>query len=517
MNGLNGHSNNIRNHDNSNNSETTEEGKYKREEIVRIAIQALQDLGYGRTAQLLEEESGFNLENPQVTQFRKGVMDGDWAMVESLIPVLELDQKKDVQKVQFLVKQQKFLELLEARDVAQALSVLRNELAPLSYDTARLHKLSSFLMCADANDLRKQSLWSGANRESRELLLVQLQNYISSSVMIPSHRLRSLFDQAVAYQRSNCLYHDSADTFVTLYADHQCDRTQFPGVTKHVFEGHLDEVWYVTFSHDGKYIASASKDKTTIIWSVERKCAVHVLEGHEERVCYLAWSPDDTMLLSCYNDGQVTLWNTKTGKCIRSFEGHTEVAACEWLPGNEHFVTGSCDKNMFLWDIHGHILHKWIGDRINGLAISNDGTRMVTICHDKKIHIYDMETRSEIDFITEDGDMTTVRLSDDGRYVIVNLGTIQEIHLWDIVEKKLVRQFVGFKQGRFIIRSCMGGHGQTYIASGSEDGSIYVWHRDHGALIETLVGHSATVNCVHWNPANPYMFASASDDHTIRL
>ncbi|ORX65011.1 hypothetical protein K493DRAFT_8203 [Basidiobolus meristosporus CBS 931.73] len=31
-------------------------------------------------------------------------------------------------------------------------------IAPLSYDTARLHKLSSFLMCADANDLRKQSL-----------------------------------------------------------------------------------------------------------------------------------------------------------------------------------------------------------------------------------------------------------------------------------------------------------------------------------------------------------------------
>ncbi|ORX65012.1 hypothetical protein K493DRAFT_364757 [Basidiobolus meristosporus CBS 931.73] len=71
------------------------------------------------------------------------------------------------------------------------------------------------------------------------------------------------------------------------------------------------------------------------------------------------------MLLSCYNDGQVTLWNTKTGKCIRSFEGHTEVAACEWLPGNEHFVTGSCDKNMFLWDIHGHILH------INGLEIES--------------------------------------------------------------------------------------------------------------------------------------------------
>lgn len=46
------------------------------------------------------------------------------------------------QEAKFLISQQKYLELLEAREIASALHILRNELAPSSPDPEQLHTLA---------------------------------------------------------------------------------------------------------------------------------------------------------------------------------------------------------------------------------------------------------------------------------------------------------------------------------------------------------------------------------------
>lgn len=92
--------------------------------------------------------------------------------------------------------------------------------------------------------------------------------FISPSVMIPEHRLASLLDQVKAKQISNCLYHNTSNS-PSLYSDHMCDREQFPLCTLDLLSDHADEVYCVKFSHDGRRMASASKDKNVIIWEVE--------------------------------------------------------------------------------------------------------------------------------------------------------------------------------------------------------------------------------------------------------
>jgi WD40 repeat protein len=101
-----------------------------------------------------------------------------------------------------------------------------------------------------------------------------------------------------------------------------------------------------------------------------------------------------------------------------------------------------------------------------------------------------LETFSESDAIT------SMYLGENGEG-LVNLSN-QEIHLWDFKEGgKVVRKFSGFKQGRYVIRSCFGGMNEGFVVSGSDDCLIYVWHRERGDLLEYLSGHSGKIGVLN--------------------
>jgi WD repeat-containing protein 26 len=81
----------------------------------------------------------------------------------------------------------------------------------------------------------------------------------------------------------------------------------------------------------------------------------------------------------------------------------------------------------------------------------------------------------------------------------------------------MLHSYAGQKQGIYVIRSAFGGPQQMFIISGSEDFNVYIWHREKKSLMESLSGHTGTVNSVGWSPTDPCLFVSASDDCTIRV
>ncbi|EGO21068.1 hypothetical protein SERLADRAFT_475747 [Serpula lacrymans var. lacrymans S7.9] len=349
--------------------------------------------------------------------------------------------------------------------------------------------------------------------------------------------------------------------------DHQCDKSAFPRVTTMILEVHADEVWNIAWSHNGEYLASASKDKTAIIWRIGsesepsmRECAPElILRDHPYSVGCVAWSRDDAILLTSA-DHLIKMWDARSGICLRTLDAHSEtVSALTWLPDGSGFISGGLDRKIILWDAEGKQRDSWgiTAMRVTDLAVSPDFSRLVSVGMDyvaptppahefehghgrdtsppisgsgngasianvprspeNWMIIYDLASKQMESSIRLDGELTSIKISDDSRYALFNRSP-DEIHLWDLAAGQLVRKLTGQRQEHNVIRSCFGGIDGNFIVSGSEDGNVYVWHRDSGSLLEVLSGHGeGSVNSVAWNPRNERMFASCSDDNTIRI
>ena len=76
-------------------------------------------------------------------------------------------------------------------------------------------------------------------------------------------------------------------------------------------EGHSGKVNSVSWSPDGKYLASGSYDETIIIWDAKSGEKLKTLEGHFHIVNSVCWSPDGKYLASSSYYETVKIWGVE--------------------------------------------------------------------------------------------------------------------------------------------------------------------------------------------------------------
>ena len=182
--------------------------------------------------------------------------------------------------------------------------------------------------CPVASSLRLQPFLPWIHPEPAELtpfVVVLPIESISPSVMIPPRRLAVLLDQVKQNQIARCLYHNTTAS-PSLYADHRCDRIQFPLHVALELDQHQDEVWILRFSPDGSRLATGGRDRRIIVYDVPSFAVVHTLVDQPEGIADLSWSPDSSKLLSCTYRNAAFLWDAN----VRGF-----LLSLQCSPGRE--------------------------------------------------------------------------------------------------------------------------------------------------------------------------------------
>ena len=78
---------------------------------MRLLEQALSDLGFHEAAAQLQRESGIDLEPPTVERLRNAVKQGAFDKAVTLVGQLQLASTAQTQHAQFLLYEQKYLEV----------------------------------------------------------------------------------------------------------------------------------------------------------------------------------------------------------------------------------------------------------------------------------------------------------------------------------------------------------------------------------------------------------------------
>ena len=115
--------------------------------------------------------------------------------------------------------------------------------------------------------------------------------------------------------------------------------------------GHQGLVNHLSFSPDGRYIASAAFDKKVKLWDGRTGKFLVTFVGHVASVYQVAWAPDSRYLASAAKDSTIKLWPAAAvGPSVKPVALHTlaghadEVYALDWAPAGETLASGSKDR-----------------------------------------------------------------------------------------------------------------------------------------------------------------------------
>ncbi|KAG2386543.1 hypothetical protein C9374_002287 [Naegleria lovaniensis] len=241
---------------------------------------------------------------------------------------------------------------------------------------------------------------------------------------------------------------------------------------------------------------------------------VHAITGMD-----LDRTDQKRFLLSCGNDRIIAIYDCLPS-IVNGFEYYENLIEEEsFLLKKDRMTNNSTTQQHYHHHIHNNNSHNNIHNNIhhNTNHIHNN-TKKTTTTGPKKIQpiIKPIHT-----FRPSSTSLTGVMWYPNDCGMFFSCGKDQMLNVFDTSTMTCVSSFdcLSSIYSMDMFKSTSSGTTtpSTLIACALEDHSIRICDLNSGANIQQFIGHSSKVRCVKWSPHSEYIFASASNDGTIRL
>jgi len=301
--------------------------------------------------------------------------------------------------------------------------------------------------------------------------------------------------------------------------------------------GHTEAILHVSYSPDGKHLASGGGDATVRFWDVSTSTPRHTCRGHKDHVLSTAWSPDGIKFASGDKRGHLILWNpSKGGEALGMIKAHSKwITGMAWEPMHsstdgkcERMVTSSKDSLAKIWNtrtrrceatLAGHL------DSIESVKWGGEGL-IYTASRDRTIKVWNAsegEGKGRVGLLVRTlvghgHRVNTLAVSCDytcrtGPYD--HYGKIPELKEKD--KTTAAWREAAYQASLTKYKAFKGSGEPERLISGSDDFTLLLWHpTDNKKPIKRLTGHQQAVNHLAFSPDSRF-FASASFDKKVKI
>ncbi len=257
------------------------------------------------------------------------------------------------------------------------------------------------------------------------------------------------------------------------------------------------EIYGVAWSPDGKSLASCSRDRSIIVWNMQREyptLPITMNRAHSDIIYDIAWSPDSNLLASGSEDQTIRLWkgNDLAWQRAYTLTGHNSGMFCvAWSPSNAVMLaSGSSRGPIRVW--RSLVIESWM----QGQAPAEEWQ-----------HIRTLRGHEEATYC--------LAWSPNG-LLLASGSEDHTIRLWD----PYIGQPKGILEGHTgSITGISFSHDGRLLASKSRDGTIRIWRTDTWETVKILQepASDSVLAGIAFHPGEPVLAAVSDADKAIRI